>query len=181
MNDKLENEIWLPVKGFEGWYEVSNTGSVRGLDRVLNNGKSDYIYPGKVLKTKIASSGYVHISLSKNMKEKWFGVHRLVALSFINNPNNLPIVNHINGIKNDNRVENLEWVTHSENTKHAVKIGLKKGVMGEKSHYAKLRESDIIEIRSLYGTITQREIAKKFDVTYQQINKIVKRQNWNHI
>lgn len=174
-------EIWRDIKGYEGYYKVSNTGKVKSVDRIINNGKSDYVYPGKILKNKIAKTGYCHIGLSKNMNKRSLSIHRLVAESFLDNPLNLPCVNHINGIKTDNVLTNLEWVTHRQNTIHAVKMGLKVGVKGEKNHYSKLKKEDIIQIRKLEGKLSQRKIAGLFNVTFQQISRIINRENWKHI
>ena len=94
----MEEEIWKEIKDYEGLYQISNTG------KIMNK-------KGKILKLSIDIYGYVKIQLCKNGKHKWFQVHRLVAQAFISNPNNYPCVNHKNEIKDDNRVENLEWCT----------------------------------------------------------------------
>lgn len=104
-------EIFKEIEGFSN-YEVSNFGNVR-------NKKT-----GRVLKPKKNNCGYLEVSLRKDGKKKMFYVHRLVAIDFIENPRNKKEVNHINGIKTDNRVENLEWVTHQENQLHSFKYKL---------------------------------------------------------
>ena len=107
----LNTETGIPVKGYENLYEVSNLGRV-----------SNY---RKVLKTYTLNSGYLAMKLVKDGGRKSVLLHRLVAEHFIPNPENKLEVNHINGDKTDNRVENLEWVTSSENKKHALNTGLK--------------------------------------------------------
>lgn len=112
-------EIWKDIIGYEGLYQISNKGEVKNIiPRVKYYSK----YNVEVVKDYICAQAYVkdyfRISLIKNNKYKQLSVHRLVAEAFITNLENKPFVNHINGIKDDNRVENLEWVTNSENMYH---------------------------------------------------------------
>lgn len=113
--EKLFNEIWKPVKGFEGLYEVSNKGNVRSLDRHLMWGNQYCLFKGKPMKPFPNSMGYLRVRLCKNSKVKNYYVHRLVAEAFIPNPNDLPFIDHINTIRDDNRVENLRWCSQKEN------------------------------------------------------------------
>lgn len=123
-------EVWKPIRNYEESYEVSNLGRVRSKDRYTPtwNGR---VFKKGVLKTlKEDKDGYFKVWLSKNSKKKPFFVHRLVAEAFIDNPDNLPVVNHIDGDKKNNRVENLEWCTRSQNDKHAFKLGIRKPTDG---------------------------------------------------
>lgn len=104
-------EIWKDVVGYEGLYQVSNTGKVKSLDRYEKCGNFKRFRKGKIMKLSIDIYGYTKIQLCKKGKSKWFQIHRLVAEAFTQNPNNYPCVNHKNEIKDDNRVENLEWCT----------------------------------------------------------------------
>lgn len=124
------NEIWKDIEEYEERYQVSNLGGIRSLDRMKrhNTSKSGYIkVEGKVLKPYPTKKGYLHVDMSTlDGKRKSELVHRLVAKEFIPNPKNYPQVNHINGLKDDNRVENLEWCDNSMNQLHAYKMGLNK-------------------------------------------------------
>lgn len=103
----MKNEIWLPVEGYEGLYEVSNEGRVRSLN-YNKTGETKILKPEE-------SKGYLRVKLCKNRKVKRFLVHQLVAQAFVPNIFNLDVVNHINEVKSDNRAENLMWVTQKEN------------------------------------------------------------------
>lgn len=114
IND-FQNEIWKDVIGYEGQYKVSNLGRIKSY--TLNQG-------GKLLSLTIARTGYPYVCIVRNGSKANKYVHRMVAMAFIDNPANLPQVNHKNGIKSDNSKENLEWVTRSENVLHAYRTGL---------------------------------------------------------
>lgn len=102
-------EIWKEIKGYEGYFEVSNLGNFRSKDRIVKY-KKDGIrnYPGKPLLTETILEGYQRIVLMKDAIKKRYMCHRLVAETFIPNPDNKPFINHLNGNRSDNRVENLE-------------------------------------------------------------------------
>lgn len=108
------------VLGYEGLYEVSDTGEVRGIERYveLKKGKKRLV-KARTIEARVNNYGYYSVRLSKHGKTTTHFVHRLVAIAFIDNPNNLPQVNHLSGIKSDNSVGNLEWASISENTQHA--------------------------------------------------------------
>ena len=151
-------EIWKPIKYFEGYYEVSNLGRIRSLAReIINcNGKKIHL-KGKILKSNKHPEGYILVYLSKNSKSKTFRVHRLVAEAFISNPDNKPCIDHINCIRDDNRAENLRWVTHSENnnnplTKENMSESQKGKHIGENNHfYGKTHSEETRKIMSEKG------------------------------
>ena len=118
---------WLPVKGYEKLYEVSDTGEVRSVDRVLSvTNQKERLFKGRVLlQTVNKHVQYKQVSLWKENKGTSYYVHRLVAEAFIPNPEGKPEVNHIDGNRQNNHISNLEWVTSGENSLHASKTGLR--------------------------------------------------------
>lgn len=129
-------EIWTKIN-FTDFYEISNLGSIRSVDHVTTQtntfGTFSRVYFGKVLKPRKSKNGYLYVSINIGGIIKSVKIHRLVAEHFIPNIENKPEVNHINGIKTDNAVSNLEWNTSSENKRHAFAIGLKSNPKGEKA------------------------------------------------
>ena len=122
-------EIWRDIPNYEGLYQVSNLGRIKSLPKIINNGRSYgkiMVSNEKIMKPRYDKDGYLRIGITKNKKQKIICVHRLVAFAFIPNPQNKKQINHINGIKDDNKLENLEWVTNSENQLHSIyKLGNK--------------------------------------------------------
>ena len=120
---KFIEEIWKPVVGYEGTYEVSSLGRVKSCERTIirSNGR-EIKFPDKIMKPSTNHKGYLIIDLRKNGKRSGGFVHRLVGKAFIDNPLNKEQINHKNGNKKDNRAQNLEWVTNQENMAHAYKV-----------------------------------------------------------
>ena len=117
-------ELWKPVKGYETIYMISNKGRIKTVSRyiVYRKGTAAVFVKGRILNPVVNKRGYVHIRLND---KKDYSIHRLVALAFIDNPDNLPTIDHIDGNKQNNRVDNLEWVTYKENNQRAYDLGLK--------------------------------------------------------
>lgn len=110
-------EEWRAVPGYEGLYEVSNMGRVRSLDRWVKGYKgTPYFKQGRLLSIHLDHKGYYYVGLVRNAKSVQMKVHRLVAMAFIPNPDNLPMVNHRNECKTNNNVDNLEWCTAMYNS-----------------------------------------------------------------
>lgn len=133
----MENEIWKDIVGFEGRYQVSNIGNVKAVERIRQFRKGRFGFWAERPLISSKNEQYNRIQLiNKEGKSLHFSIHRLVAQAFVENldPINKKIVNHINGIKYDNRAVNLEWCTNQENMNHAVSMGLiKKGKDNQKS------------------------------------------------
>jgi len=175
----MKKEIWLPVKGYEGLYEVSDSGNVR---RVANL-KTDSIGRKMFRETRpikqFCPRRYNTVRLS-NIKLKSFKVHRLVALAFIPNPQNKPEVNHIDGCRTNNIVSNLEWCTPKENVAHSVQMGLHP--VGVKNGRAKCNDKEVLVIRGLYKEGRDiGSLANEFNVGWNTIRNIVNNVTWKHV
>lgn len=175
-------EIWKNIKDYEGMYQVSNLGNVKSLSRKLRvHHNSMRLLRERILKCGILRQGYKAAALWENQKVKLCTIHRLVGIAFIPNPKNKPCINHKNGIKTDNRVENLEWVTYSENMIHALKHNLIK--KGEEKCNTQLTNKNALIIKLLYkeGIYTQKQIGLKYNISQHTVSRIVNKKSWKHI
>lgn len=152
---------WEPLKLYSR-YQISSIGEIRNIKT------------GRILKKRTDKDGYYDILLSKNGIKKRHKIHRLVALAFIPNPQNKPQVNHKNGIKKDNHLDNLEWVTKKENENHAVINDL---------HRSKVTTVDVKNIRKLYkqNNITMQELGNKYGILKGQVSRIINKKSWAHV
>ena len=172
-------ESWINIEGFEGYYQVSNSGKVNsiGWDHINEKGRRRVRNP--VMLKPENNKGYHRVDLRKNGFKKRILVHRLVAGAFIDNPDNKSFVNHINGIKNDNRVENLEWCTYSENNQHAYDNKLTTPAHGENHVCAKLSLSEVLEIKErLINGEKVTKLARDFKVSHATISNIRTEKAW---
>ena len=161
----MPDEIWKDIKDYEGLYQISNYGNVKSLPKERRNRRGVYIQKEKLLSLTNTSTGYKKVELVKDGKRKGFKVHRLVAQAFIPNPDEKPQVNHIDGDKTNNYVDNLEWATASENSIHAYNTGLN-------SNKKELNENEIVSMY-MNGT-TKEDIAKQYGVSNAVIKRILK-------
>jgi len=163
-------EIWASIPSLPG-YEASTHGNIRSLPKITRKGI-------RLIKPHKSPAGYLCLTPSINGETFTRLVHRLIAETFIPNPDNLPMVNHKNGIKTDCRASNLEWCTPSENQLHSIKTGLRSTV-GEKNSQATLLEIHVCSIR--YSTLRPGQLAKLFNVSPSTISDIKKRRSWTHL
>ena len=169
------SEKWLPIPRWKGFYEVSSCGRVRSFDSYAKNPLTGGLSRrnGRILKPSIAG-GYPHVWASRFGERERIQIHRCVAALFISPPPSARHqVNHKNGNKLDNTVENLEWVTAYENTRHARQTGLRE---------KKLDIGDVISIRSLLvDGVSQGKVAMRFGVSQSLISRINGGERWAHI
>ncbi len=167
-------EIWRIIKGFED-YEISNTGRVKSH----KHGRE------VILKQRVSHDGYVWYNLCMNGKQYTKRANRLVAEAFVNNPENKPTVNHIDGDKSNNNAENLEWATREEQMQHAYANGLKKPVRGYLQGNHVLSEDEVREIRRIYKGHNKKfgmnALAKKYNVSPSVIDKCVRRKSYKNV
>lgn len=169
----MNEEAWLPVVGFEQFYEISNLGRVCSLRFISTRGPA-------IMKSGM-SRGYSGIILYKEKKAVRLTIHRMVMEALVGSrPLNYDI-NHKNGIKHDNRLENLEYVTKSENRKHAFRIGLQSN-QGINHSRAKLNDEKVRRIRLLISLgVSRKQIAMDMGVTTACISGIKSGRNWSHV
>lgn len=167
-------ETWKSVVDYEGLYEVSNLGNVRSIK--FKNVRYFKLKPNR--------HGYIQAMLRKNGRRKNLSVHRLVCQAFKGGaPEGRNHVNHINGVKHDNRESNLEWTSCIENIRHAFDIGLTPSRVGELHPKAKLTTEDVVQIKYLlsYTSMTQSQIGSKFGVSREVVKDIKTGRSWTHV
>ena len=175
--------IWKDIKGYEGLYQISDTGVVKSLERKIfgkHPWNTGILRKEKILKCTIDNVGYHAANLCKDTIQKRIRVHRLVAECFISNIENKPQVNHKDGNKLNNNIENLEWCTDRENKNHAVKNFLHE--CGELHHNSKLKTEWIDDIRFLLNkNISTRKIALIYKCEHTTIGNIGLGKSWKSV
>lgn len=180
----MKKEIWKPVKHYESYYEVSNKGNIRSIERIVVLPTHQYLKRQKIIKQFKDRRGYFHVKLYNGFGEcKSLTTHRIVALTFIDNPEGLIEVNHIDHNKHNNHVDNLEWITRSDNIKHSYIHRDPKTYKGSGNKNAKLTEEQVKNIRKEYknNKITYKELAYKNNVGVTLIGYIVNNKVWKHV
>jgi len=172
---EIPGEKWESIIEYDGWYEISDFGRVKRIKK----GPGSTV--GRILKTFLSKPGYCRVCLCKDTKRRYKNVHRLVMAAFVGPCPEGKQVNHIDGDKENNHIENLEYVTQSENIRHSFAIGTR-SQRGEKNTQSSLTEDNVHEIRhlSLCG-LTQKSIASRFNVTRTAISSIMTGKTWAYL
>ena len=166
-------EKWLDIKNYKNYYQISSWGRVKSL----KHWKSP-----RLLLTQ--SKRYPKVTLTKNQERQHFNIHRLVADAFIANPMKKPHVHHKHGIKNDNKVENLEWITPSENEFNSYTLGKVAHCRGSNHHFAKLDETQVRKIKNAlkkYKRGLGKKLAEQYGIQKTIISKIKNNKIWLHV
>lgn len=164
------------IPGYEGYYQAGDDGTIRSVDKIVRqHSGATQKKRGKVLRPAVDKIGYIKVALSKNNKLMSYPVHRLVALAFIPNPNNLKEVNHKDCIKSNNHVSNLEWCDRLHNMRHAYANNLVPIKSGDENWATKIKQREKPIIKSLRNRgIAVKDIAKKYDCSVDVIYRALK-------
>ena len=175
-------EIWKKVKGYQNRYEVSSYGRVRSSDMFVDNRHgTKSLKKGRIL-SQYSNCGYMQVSLSENGKRSTLKAHRVVALAFIDNPENLPYINHKDCNPSNNNVDNLEWCTPSQNVIHAIENNRIAFAQGQDNHNSKLTNNQVGLIREyLKSGSALKPLADYFGVSITVISNIKNNKSWKTV
>jgi hypothetical protein len=182
LKDGISQEIWKPIPGYEGLYEVSNHGRVQSLERRVPHGRNgSQRIRGRILRLQKHKGGYQAVQLWRDNTMRRPLVHTVVAAAFIGPAPDDHDVNHIDGVKTNNGSDNLEYLTRSQNNSHAYATDLK--ASGERHRWSKLTADQVLEIRRLKKEqgLGCRRLARGFGVTKNTITLILNGTNWKHL
>lgn len=176
-------ENWKDINGWEGLYQISDHGNVKSLPRKVK-GREEIILDvlGCIRKPRVGKCGYYYINLKNSGISKTVKNHRLVAQHFVDGYEDGLVVNHKDGNKLNNHYSNLEWVTLSRNSIHALEIGLYETPKGFNHSQSKTNNAHVLIMRSLSKIgFTNRELSDSFKIPVSHIRRIVKKERWKHI
>jgi len=174
---------WKQLKDYEGIYDISNLGEIKRLYREWHSGRNGSQFKTLeegLVKSRIDSNGYELVNLSKDGVKFFTKVHRLVANNFIENPNNYPVINHKDGNKTNNCVDNLEWTTYKNNTQHAIENNLVNLQIKSNNivNYTLVKE---MKLYYLQNNCTKKEVSKFFNVEYTTTVSILNNKIWKNV
>jgi hypothetical protein len=177
----MKNETWKDIIGYEGYYSISNLGRVRCLKKSVRGVISDRIAPKIMVIHFNKFTGYYSVQFGEwgFFEHQRFPIHRLVATHFVDNPNNFPEVNHIDGDKGNNHFTNLQWVTREQNIQHGFVTGLIETPKGQNHVCAKLTNEAVLQIFN--SPLGPRELSRKLNLPYSTVAAIRTGASWNHI
>lgn len=171
----LQSDEWRDIPGYEGLYRISKSGKIVSYPKQRNRREVE-------LKPRFTWDGYFTVGLWKNGSQKTYKIHKLVAMTFIPNPNGFPVINHIDGCKTNNDVSNLEWCTRSDNDHHAFKMGLRTSPFAKE---AKLTKEDVKYIRQnhrIHGAYpSASDLSKQFGVSKACIYSVIEGRRWKNV
>jgi len=173
------SEEWRDIPDFEG-YQVSSFGRVKGVDR-LRKGKTGLrLTNGQEMKQVLNKKGYPEVRLRKNGCHTRL-VHKLVASAFMTKPEGCTQINHLNGVKTDNRLTNLQWVTQSENQLHAYKLGLQPSRAGERNGRATITDEKVTALKELYNSgKSAKEVSEIMNISLYVVRGIISGRTWRN-
>lgn len=176
-------EQWIDVKGYEGYYQISDLGRVRALERtIIDINKKPRNRSGRILRVHPGGDRYLNVRLCKNGITKNYRVHRLVAIAFLPNPDNLPVVNHLDADILNNTPSNLEWCTTADNNWHTVAMGRRNDTIGSKHHFSIITEKQAEAILLLgRAGMSRKDIAEAFGISRGIVKNVQNGNTWKHI
>lgn len=179
MMDDVREE-WRTIPGWEGRYEASSRGRVRSLDREITDRRGQVRrIRGRCIRLVKNKSGYLYVNLHDNARRRFIRLHRCVLEAFKGRaPSSKHVTRHLNGVRTDNRIENLEWGTQKENMEDSVVHGTSN--RGDRNGQAKVSRNDVCEIIARYrqGGVTQAQLGEEYGVNHAQINRILSGKRW---
>ena len=172
--EQMNEEIWKDIEGYDGRYQVSNRGRIKSLPHVQKNRYSKYTTKEKILAPRFDGDGYCCAALYTGGKREDRRVHRIVAETFIPNPEGKAFINHKDGVKTNNSVENLEWCTAAENAQHAFRTGLNRGYRGQENKISRKICQLTLDGKFLRFWHGVREIKRELNISYQNVEACLK-------